>query len=49
MLGKVIEIRRGAPDQTFRFGDGVAAGMYIIEASQSGLKEKATIKVVKLN
>ena len=48
-LGKVIEVRRGAPDQIFRFGDGVAAGMYIIEARQSGLNEKATIKVVKQN
>ena len=49
MLGKVIEIKRGAPDQTFRFGDGIAAGMYFIEAIQSGQKEKATIKVVKQN
>jgi hypothetical protein len=49
MLGKVIEMRRGAPDQVFRFGDGAAAGMYIIEARQAGMKEKATIKVVKQN
>lgn len=49
MLGKMIEIRRGAPDQVFRFGDGAAAGMYIIEARQAGTKEKATIKVVKQN
>jgi hypothetical protein len=49
MLGKMIEIKRGAPDQVFRFGDGVAAGMYIIEARQPGQKEKPSIKVVKQN
>jgi hypothetical protein len=49
MLGKMIEIKRGAPDQVFRFGDGVAAGMYIIEARQPGQKEKPSIRVVKQN
>ena len=49
MSGKMIQMRRGAPDQVFRFGDGVAAGMYIIEARQAGLADKATIKVIKVN
>ncbi|MEP7376328.1 MAG: HYR domain-containing protein [Chitinophagaceae bacterium] len=49
MQGRVIEIRRGAPDQTFRFGDAAAAGMYIIEARQSGIEGKAQIKVIKAN
>ena len=49
MLGKMIEIKRGAPDQVLRFGEGSAAGMYIIEARQAGQKEKAMIKVVKKN
>jgi hypothetical protein len=48
-LGKVVEIHRGAPDQVFRFGDGVAAGLYILEARQNGQKENATIRVVKQN
>ena len=47
--GKVIEVRRGAPDQVYRFGDGVAAGMYVIEARQGSFNKKATIKVVKQN
>ena len=45
----MIEMHRGAPDQVFRFGDGVAAGLYIIEARQSGQKDKASIRVVKQN
>jgi hypothetical protein len=49
MHGRMIEIKRGAPDQVFRFGERVAAGMYIIEARQSGVKEKAEIKVIKHN
>ena len=49
MTGKLIQMRRGAPDQVFRFGDGKAAGMYIIEARQAGLADKATIKVIKVN
>ena len=49
MHGRMIEIKRGAPDQIFRFGERVAAGMYIIEARQSGVKEKAEIKVIKHN
>jgi hypothetical protein len=48
-LGKMIEMHRGAPDQVFRFGDGVAAGLYIIEARQSGQKDKASTRVVKQN
>ena len=48
-LGKMVEIRRGAPDQVYRFGEGVAAGLYIIEARQNGMKDKATIRVVKAN
>jgi len=45
----MIEIKRGAPDQLFRFGDNVAAGMYLIEAKQSGVNDKAVIKVIKQN
>jgi hypothetical protein len=49
MLGKMVQVKRGAPDQVFRFGDDIAAGMYTIEARQAGQKEKAAIKVVKQN
>ena len=49
MKGRMIQMKRGATDQVFRFGDGVAAGMYIIEARQAGLADKATIKVIKVN
>ena len=49
LSGKIVEAKRGATDQVFRFGDGAAAGMYIIEARQAGLSDKATIKVIKVN
>ncbi len=45
MLGKLVQQDRGAPDQTYRFGDHVVSGMYIIEVRQAG--QIATIKVVK--
>ncbi len=45
MLGKVVEVRRGAPDQTFRLGDHVVAGIYMIEVKQAG--ETSLIKVMK--
>jgi hypothetical protein len=49
MSGKIVEAKRGATDQVYRFGDGAAAGMYVIEARQAGLSDKATIKVIKVN
>jgi hypothetical protein len=47
--GRVIEMRRGAPDQVLRFGENVAAGMYLLEARQQGIKGNPTIKVIKQN
>jgi hypothetical protein len=44
-LGKVVQQDRGAPGQTYRFGDHVVGGMYIIEVRRPG--QIATIKVVK--
>jgi hypothetical protein len=44
-LGKVVQVKRGAPEQTYRFGDNVAGGIYIIEVRQGG--QIATIKVMK--
>ncbi len=49
VLGKVIQVERGAPGQSLRFGDNAAAGMYILEARQPGQREKAILKVIKLN
>jgi hypothetical protein len=45
MLGKVVQQNRGAAEKTYRFGDHIMQGMYIIEVRQGG--EIATIKVVK--
>jgi hypothetical protein len=45
MLGRIVQRLRGTPDQTFRLGDQVVSGMYIIEVRQAGQVE--TIKVVK--
>jgi hypothetical protein len=45
MLGKIVQVERGAPDQTYRFGEQVVTGMYMIEVRQAG--QTATIKVVK--
>jgi subtilisin-like proprotein convertase family protein len=44
-LGKVVQVKRGTPDQTYRFGDNVAGGIYIIEVRQGG--QVATVKVMK--
>ncbi|MFC0772235.1 T9SS type A sorting domain-containing protein, partial [Terrimonas alba] len=49
VLGKVIQVERGAPGQSLRFGDNAAAGMYILEARQAGQNEKTVLKVIKLN
>jgi len=49
MKGNVVEIKRGSTNEVFRFGNGVAAGMYIIEARQQGIIDKKTIRVVKVN
>ena len=49
MKGRLIAFKRGVTNQVFRLGDGVPAGMYIIEARKAGLAEKATIKVIKVN
>jgi len=45
MLGKIVQVQRGAPDQTYRFAERVVSGMYMIEVRQAG--QTATIKVVK--
>jgi hypothetical protein len=45
MLGKIIQVERGAPDQTYRFAERAVSGMYMIEVRQAG--QTATIKVVK--
>jgi hypothetical protein len=45
MTGKLVQQNRGAGDKTYRFGDQVVSGMYIIEVRQAG--QVATIKVVK--
>jgi hypothetical protein len=45
MTGKLVQQNRGAPEKTYRFGDQVVSGMYIIEVRQAG--QVATIKVVK--
>ena len=49
MKGKMSELKRGSTNQVFRFGDGIPAGMYIIEARQQGIADKKTIKVIKAN
>ena len=49
MKGKMIELKRGSTNQVFRFGDGIPAGMYIIEARQAGMADKKTIRVIKAN
>jgi Secretion system C-terminal sorting domain/HYR domain len=45
MLGKLVEVTRGAPEQTYRLGDHVTSGMYMIEVRQEG--QIATVKVIK--
>jgi hypothetical protein len=45
MLGKIVQQQRSAPVQTYRFGDNVVSGMYIIEVRQAG--QIATTKVMK--
>jgi parallel beta-helix repeat protein len=45
MLGKLVDVMRGSPEQTYRFGDHVTSGMYMVEVRQQG--QIATVKVVK--
>jgi hypothetical protein len=45
MLGKVVQQQRGAPEQTFRLGDRMAAGIYVVEVRQAG--QVMTTKVIK--
>jgi len=45
MLGKVVEVQRGAAGHTYRFGEHVVQGMYMIEVKQAG--ETTMIKVLK--
>jgi hypothetical protein len=35
MLGRLVQLQHGAPGQTFRLGNQLAAGMYIIEVRQA--------------
>ena len=49
MQGRLIEFKRGVTNDIFRLGNGVPAGMYIIEARQGGVADKKTIKVIKAN
>jgi subtilisin-like proprotein convertase family protein len=45
MLGKLVEMQRGAPEKVYRFGDHSVSGMYMIEVRQAG--EIVIVKVVK--
>jgi Secretion system C-terminal sorting domain len=45
MSGKLVQTLKGAPQQTFRFGEHVVNGMYVVEVWQAG--EKVMTKVVK--
>jgi len=49
MQGRLVEFKRGVTNDIFRLGNGVPAGMYIIEARQGGVADKKTIKVIKAN
>lgn len=45
MQGKMVQQQRGAAGDTYRFGENMAAGMYILEARQG--TETVRIKVIK--
>ena len=45
MLGKIVQQARGAAEQTFRLGDNIASGVYLIEVRQAG--ETVTTKAIK--
>lgn len=47
MAGKLVQVKNGAPGQTYILGENVMSGMYIIEVSQGANKQK--VKLVKLN
>ncbi len=36
MAGKLVQVQRGAPGNTYQFGNNVVSGVYIIEVNQAG-------------
>ena len=47
MAGRLLEVKNGAPGNTYILGENVRSGTYIIEVSQGINKQK--VKLVKLN
>ncbi len=45
MAGKLVQVQRGAPGDTYQFGNNVVSGVYIIEVNQAG--KTLRTKVVK--
>jgi hypothetical protein len=41
----MVQTLRSVPDQTYRLGDNIVSGMYIVEVRQAG--EVVTAKVIK--
>ncbi len=44
--GKIIYITKGLPEQTYRFGESFAPGVYMIEVRQEG--DMKTVKAIKM-
>ncbi len=45
--GKMVYTAKGTPNQTFRFGEMLGNGIYMVEIRQGG--EVQTVKAVKVN
>ena len=45
MLNRLVDRHTAGVGEAVRFGDGLAAGMYIVQVTQGGLQK--TVKVVK--
>ena len=43
--GKLLQVLKGSPDQTFRFGDRFIAGAYVVEVLQG--EKQVTAKIIK--